>query len=59
MGDYNIKLINMLGQTVQTHYNVTSESLEYGLSINNVSSGAYIVYFRVDGTAKTKQIIID
>ena len=59
MGDYNLKLINMLGQTVKTYYNVTSESLEYGLSITNVSTGVYIVYCRVDGTARTKQIIID
>jgi hypothetical protein len=59
MGDYNLKLINMLGQTVKTFYNVTSESLEYGLSINNVSTGAYIVYYRVDGTSRAKQIIID
>lgn len=56
---YNLKLISMLGQTVKTFYNVPSETLENGLSITNLSTGSYIVYFRIDGEPKTKQIIID
>ena len=52
-------LINMLGQTVQEYTDVSSGVLNNGLSISNLSSGTYIVYFKTGAATKTKKIIID
>lgn len=54
-----LKLMNMLGQTVQKFENVSSSALDNGLSISNISSGTYVVYYKTETTTKTKKIIID
>ena len=53
------RIMNMLGQTVRKLENVSSNVLDNGLSISDMSSGAYIVYFKTGTTTKTKKIIID
>lgn len=55
-----IALVNMLGQTALEFNNVSQEELRNGLSISNLSSGAYVAYFRTDTQeVLTKKIIVN
>ncbi|MBJ7882276.1 LamG-like jellyroll fold domain-containing protein [Gelidibacter salicanalis] len=54
-----LMIINMYGQTVVQYQNLSSETLNHGLNISNVASGAYIVYFATATTTKSEKIIID
>ncbi len=55
-----IALVNMLGQTALEFNNVSQEELRNGLSISNLSSGAYVAYFRTDThEVLTKKIVVN
>ena len=55
-----IALVNMLGQTALEFNNISQDELRNGLSISNLSSGAYIVYLRTDASeVLTKKIIVN
>ena len=55
-----LAIVNMLGQTALEFTNVSQEDLNNGLSITNMSSGAYIAYFRTDADeVLSKKIIIN
>ncbi|MDA9069787.1 hypothetical protein N9B67_01760 [Algibacter sp.] len=56
-----IALVNMLGQTALEFNNVSQEELRNGLSISNLSSGAYVAYFRTDTHEEvlTKKIVVN
>ena len=50
----------MLGQVAIEFKDVSQENLNNGLSILNISSGAYIAYFRTeDQQVFTKKIIVN
>ena len=53
-------LINITGQSVFDLNDVSQETLNNGLKIPNVSSGAYIAWFRTDtNQVLTKKIIVN
>ena len=54
-----LMLINILGQTIREYTSVTASDLDNGLEISNVSTGTYVVYFRIEGRTETKKIIIN
>tara|TARA_R110002050_G_scaffold94765_1_gene197082 strand:+ start:66523 stop:70323 length:3801 start_codon:yes stop_codon:yes gene_type:complete len=55
-----LSLVNMLGQVAIEFKDVSQENLNNGLSILNISSGAYIAYFRTeDQQVFTKKIIVN
>ena len=54
-----VMVINMLGQTIQEFNQVQAQTLNNGLEISNLTTGAYVVYLKTDSTVKTKKIIIN
>ncbi|MDO7171058.1 LamG-like jellyroll fold domain-containing protein [Mariniflexile sp. AS56] len=55
-----LTLVNMRGQTVLEFSNVTAETLAKGLKIRNMSTGAYVAWFKTEtGQVITKKIIIN
>ncbi len=53
-------LVNITGQSVMELNDVSQETLNNGLKIPNVSSGAYIAWFRTDANqVLTKKIIVN
>jgi hypothetical protein len=55
-----LAIVNMRGQTVMELSNVSQETLNNGIKINNVASGAYVAWFKVQsGQVITKKIIIN
>ncbi|MDO7171063.1 LamG-like jellyroll fold domain-containing protein [Mariniflexile sp. AS56] len=55
-----LAIVNMRGQQVLEFKNVSQETLNNGLRISNVSSGAYIVWFKTEtGHIVTKKIIVN
>jgi hypothetical protein len=55
----NVQIINMLGQTVQEFNQVQAQTLNNGLEISNLTTGAYVIYLKTDSIFKTKKIIIN
>jgi hypothetical protein len=55
-----LSIVNMRGQTVMEFNNVSQETLNNGIKINNMASGAYVAWFKVQsGQVITKKIIIN
>jgi hypothetical protein len=54
-----VLVINMLGQTVQEFNQVTTQTLDNGLEISNLTTGTYVVCLKTESTVKTKKIIIN
>jgi hypothetical protein len=55
-----LSIVNMRGQTVMEFNNVSLETLNNGIKINNMASGAYVAWFKVQsGQVITKKIIIN
>ena len=54
-----VMVINMLGQTIQEFNQVEAQTLNNGLEVSNLTTGAYVVYLKTDATVKTKKIIIN
>ena len=52
-----VLVINMLGQTVREFNHLSAQTLDRGLELKNLTSGAYVVYIKTDSTVKTKKII--
>ena len=52
-----VLVINMLGQTVREFNHLSAQTLDRGLELNDLTSGAYVVYIKTDLTVKTKKII--
>ncbi len=52
-------IYNILGQAMQEFSNVEASQLESGLNLQNITSGAYVVYLSVDSKVTTKKIIIN
>jgi hypothetical protein len=55
----NVQIINMLGQTVKEFNKVQAQTLNNGLEISNLTTGAYVIYLKTDSIFKTKKIIIN
>ena len=56
----SVTLYNTLGQTVATYNNISSNKLENGLSLTNLSTGMYVVSLRSKSNFKIdKKIIIE
>jgi hypothetical protein len=54
-----VMIINMLGQTIQEFNQVQAQTLNNGLEISNLTTGAYVIYLKTDSIVKTKKIIIN
>ncbi|WCO01467.1 LamG-like jellyroll fold domain-containing protein [Psychroserpens ponticola] len=54
-----IRLLNILGQSIKEFTNIKTHDLENGLEISNVSSGTYVVYLKSNSGVRTKKIIIN
>lgn len=52
-----VLVINMFGQTVREFNHLSAQTLDRGLELKNLTSGAYVVYIKTDSTVKTKKII--
>ncbi len=56
----SVTLYNTLGQTVATYNNISSDKLENGLSLTNLSTGMYVVSLRTKSNFKIdKKIIVE
>jgi len=54
-----LMVINILGQSVREYSNVSSQILDNGLEISNLSTGTYVVYIKTLNSVKTKKIIVN
>ncbi|MCF7559756.1 hypothetical protein L3X39_03835 [Sabulilitoribacter multivorans] len=55
-----LSIVNMRGQIVQEFDKVSQETLNNGIKISNVATGAYVAWFRAEtGEVFTKKIIIN
>ncbi|KJD31864.1 hypothetical protein PK35_12745, partial [Tamlana nanhaiensis] len=55
----NFAILNMRGQRVMELQNVSNSSLESGLALNNMATGAYVVCLRTaSNKVLTKKIIV-
>uniref|UniRef100_UPI00262C8152 T9SS type A sorting domain-containing protein n=1 Tax=uncultured Algibacter sp. TaxID=298659 RepID=UPI00262C8152 len=55
-----LSLVNMRGQIVLEHADVSKESLENGLQFSNISTGAYVVWMKTDtNEVLTKKVIVN
>ena len=54
-----ITIYNALGQKIFTKYNVNTSQLTSGISIDNQSSGVYIVQLKIESNTLNKKIIIN
>jgi hypothetical protein len=55
-----LSIVNMRGQTVMELTNVSQETLNNGIKINNVATGAYVAWFKAQtGQVITKKIIVN
>ncbi|MFD0990733.1 LamG-like jellyroll fold domain-containing protein [Mariniflexile jejuense] len=55
-----LSIVDMRGQIVQEFTNVSQETLNNGIKISNVSTGAYIAWFKAEtGQVITKKIIVN
>ncbi|MEH6534859.1 MAG: LamG-like jellyroll fold domain-containing protein [Psychroserpens sp.] len=54
-----LMVINILGQSVREYTSVSSQDLENGLEISNLSTGTYVVYLKTANVVKTKKILIN
>nr|WP_321232605.1 LamG-like jellyroll fold domain-containing protein [uncultured Psychroserpens sp.] len=54
-----LMLINILGQSVREYTSVSAQDLDNGLEISNVSTGTYVVYFKMKSRVVTKKIIVN
>lgn len=55
-----LSIVNMRGQTVLEFKNVSQETLNNGLKISNVATGAYLAWFKTKtGQVITKKIIVN
>lgn len=55
-----LAIVNMRGQTVLEFNNVSQETLNNGLKISNITTGAYVAWFKAKtGQVITKKIIVN
>ncbi|MFD0989476.1 T9SS type A sorting domain-containing protein [Mariniflexile jejuense] len=55
-----MSIVDMRGQIVQEFTNVSQETLNNGIKISNVSTGAYIAWFKAKtGQVVTKKFIVN
>ena len=53
-----IMIMNMSGQTVLEFKDISAMSLDNGISISNLATGAYLVHFKSGSTTKSKKIMV-
>ena len=53
-----IMIMNMIGQTVLEFKDISAMSLDNGISISNLATGAYLVHFKSGSTTKSKKIMV-
>ncbi|WP_460220621.1 LamG-like jellyroll fold domain-containing protein [Psychroserpens sp. MEBiC05023] len=54
-----LSVINMLGQTVKVFNEVSPDDLHNGIEISGLSTGTYIVHFKIESSTKAKKILIN
>ncbi|NRA93355.1 MAG: T9SS type A sorting domain-containing protein, partial [Psychroserpens sp.] len=54
-----LRLFNILGQTILSMDDINLQELDSGIQLSNVTTGTYVVYLKTDNQVTTKKIIID